>query len=283
MKPLKDKWAVMIDVTNYCSHDCLYCTKHVRHLRKDQLFHMKTEQVERAIDSLAGYNGRIGITGGEPLLNPYISEIFALVKKRVPKERAILFTSHKTLFPIWKKTIDATFGEVYINYHDRAQREVCLHQPLLLAVSDMIEDERIQQALIDKCWCNEMWSPVINNRGAFFCDCAAGLETILNLGGAWDVKPNWLERGYQDQKDKYCGHCGMCLPYPGQALTNKKEKISAGLYAEFQKRGMNHLDDMEVINAPLTVPELYENLKTWQPWHNRQDRGYEGAEYVNAC
>lgn len=275
---LYDKWAVMIDVTNKCQHNCIYCCKHVRHI--PYWSYMTIKQINEAIDSLKDYQGYIGVTGGEPLLHPLFEEICEVIAKKVPKQKAIIFTSHKSRLNKYKPLIDSVFGQVYINFHTRSQRAVCLHQPLLLAVGDMVKDEALQKELIDNCWCNRMWSPVINPYGAFFCDCAAGLEAVLRLGGGWSVESGWLNRDYQDQKDIYCKLCGMCLPYPA-AKFNDREKISGGLYDLFRESGLINLEGMEIIYKPLTPEKIKEYKRNWTPWHNRQDRGYEGPEYIN--
>lgn len=282
MKLLREKWAVMIDITNICGHGCLYCCKHVRHLAPYQIGSMSEASIRQALLSVRDFPGKVGITGGEPLDHPGFREVCAAVRELIPKEKAIIFTSHKAKHEALKGIIDQTFGEVYVNYHTPEQREICTHQPLLLAVGDMVENTLLRQKLIHSCWCNDMWSPVVSRHGAFFCDCAAGLESVLNLHGGWKVEDGWWSRDdYRDQMDTYCQWCGMCLPYPAQSQASNKEMISRSLYEEFQRRGMQQLTGMEIADKPLTVTEVMHNICCWSPWTNRQDRGFEGPEYVN--
>lgn len=277
---MRDKWAAMIDVNNVCLHGCTYCTKHIRHLRPDQIGHMTMTEIEKAIDSLGGWERKIGFTGGEPLNHPELSALMQLIRWEIPKHRAMLFTSNGFMLDKYREEIDQTFGEVYINLHNDDQKKVCKHQPLLLAVEDMVPDVSVRNSLIENCWCNKMWSPIIGKKGAFFCDCALGLDMVLDGPGGYPVEPGWIDRDYADQMERYCGFCGMCLPYP-QATLDTKEKISSGLYEKFKALGLRHLDDMEVIDTQLTISDIGNNLDGWEPWHNRQDKGFEGPAYTN--
>jgi len=277
----------MIDVNNMCGHDCTYCVKHVRHLRDDQRFQISVDEFEKCLDSLCGWPNKIALTGGDPLTHPEFETLCSLVSRYVPKDKALIFTSHKKLHAKYKPLIDATFGEVYVNYHDESQRSVCLHQPMLLAVGDMVKDEAARDQLIRHCWCNQMWSPIVGKHGAFFCDCALGLDVALDMGGGWPVERDWWKRDwdeYQDQVKQYCSLCGMCLPYPQQTISDRVEKISIGLFQRFVENGLRKLTNMNVIIEPLTTEQVLANMDGWEPWHNRQDRDTaEGPEYVNPC
>lgn len=276
------KWSVMIDVNNVCGHNCIYCPKHIRHLRKDQIMQMTEEEIINAIKSLEGWPGKIGFTGGEPLNYPDFPRLCEIARDMIPKEKAIIFTSHEKKLTQYKDIIDHTFSEVYINLHTKEQKEVCLHHPLLLAVGDMAPDEATMKTLIENCWCNKMWSPIIGKKGAFFCDCALGIDTALDMEGGWPVEPGWWKRDdYSDQMERYCHLCGMCLPYPGQKLSDGEELISYGLYEKFKKHNLRNIENMRIVKDRLTLGEIKKNLNGWEPWHNRQDRGYEGPAYVN--
>lgn len=272
---------MQIDINNVCGHGCLYCTKYIRHLREDQKMQMTLEEIERALISLNGWPHVISLTGGEPLNHPDVPAMLELVRKYVPKVKAGLFTSHKAKHEKYRDIIDQTFGMVFINLHTEEQKQICLHQQNLLAVGDMVPDAVTRRGLINNCWCNEMWSPIVGKNGAFFCDAAIGIDRILDMDGGWPIEPNWwMRESYLDQMDKYCRFCGICLPYPRQPLTTK-EKISKNLYNLFQERKLKNLDDMEVISTPLTNEDIGNNLCGWEPWRNRQDREYEGPAYYN--
>lgn len=279
MKALKDKWAVQIDVNNLCEHGCTYCTKHIRHLRKDQIVQLSKEEFEKIVLSVKNFPGAVCLTGGEPLSYPDVEWMCELIQKHIPKKKAGIFTSKK--HDKYKEIIDKTFGMVFINYHDKDQRDVCLHQPSMISVGEIVSDKVVQDSLIKNCWCNEMWSPIIGKTGAFFCDCAIGWDVLLDMGGGWPIEPNWWERSYQDQMDKYCHLCGVCVPYPRQRQADYREKITPGLYETFKKHNLRNLEDMEIVTEVLTKEDIGNNLVGWEPWHNRQDKQFEGPAYFN--
>ncbi|MEI6223052.1 MAG: radical SAM protein, partial [bacterium] len=86
MKALYKAGTIQIEVTNACTHLCANCTRCVGHHKKP--FMMSLDVVERAIQSLEGYPGTVGIMGGEPTLHPQFEEICSLVQKYVPPHRA---------------------------------------------------------------------------------------------------------------------------------------------------------------------------------------------------
>ena len=61
MRPLREMTVIQIEVTNACSLKCANCTRHVGHHRKP--FFMDLDFIEKAIDSLEGFEGRIGMMG----------------------------------------------------------------------------------------------------------------------------------------------------------------------------------------------------------------------------
>ncbi len=282
MIKMRDKWAIMVDVTNVCEHQCTYCVKHVRHLRPDQFKSMTIPDLETAIISVRDFPGKICFTGGEPLRHPEPERMMSMIRDLLPKDKVGLFTSSKTQHEKFRTQIDQTFGLVFVNYHDKDQQNVCLHQPTTLAVGDMVEDREMQQSLIAACWCNEMWSPIIGPTGAFFCDCAAGWDVLFGMGGGWPATKNWWDReGYVDQMNRYCHLCGICVPYPRQLQSETREKITPVMLSRFESHRLRNLDNFEVISSTLSAEDIKANLIGWEPWHNRQDRGNEGPQYEN--
>ena len=85
MRPLSEMTIIQIEVTNACWLKCANCTRHVGH-HKDPFF-MDLNYLEKAIDSLEGFEGNIGIMGGEPTLHPKFNEICEIVQKKIPRRK----------------------------------------------------------------------------------------------------------------------------------------------------------------------------------------------------
>ncbi|HIE36324.1 MAG TPA: 4Fe-4S cluster-binding domain-containing protein [Candidatus Omnitrophica bacterium] len=81
MKAIKDMWLIQIEITN----------GFVGHHKKT--YFIDLEMIEKAIDSLEGFEGGIGIMGGEPAFHPKFVEICKLLQKKVPPEKRYLWTT----------------------------------------------------------------------------------------------------------------------------------------------------------------------------------------------
>ena len=68
MRSPKEMRTIQIDITNACIHQCSNCTRMCGHHKKN--FFMDWNTFKAAVDSLKGYEGTIGIMGGEPTLHP---------------------------------------------------------------------------------------------------------------------------------------------------------------------------------------------------------------------
>ena len=67
ISPSKQK-VIQIETTNACPKRCSNCTRFVGHHKKP--FMMNLETFMKAVDSLKGYPGLVGIMGGEPTIHP---------------------------------------------------------------------------------------------------------------------------------------------------------------------------------------------------------------------
>ncbi|MDD2542580.1 MAG: radical SAM protein, partial [Desulfuromonadaceae bacterium] len=174
MIAIRDKRVIQIEVTNVCEHECTNCSRFVGHYRNT--YFMKLEQVEKAIDSLHDFTGGIGIMGGEPLAHPDFLEICHLMKRMVSPEKRHLWTSGYN-WSEYRKVVRKTFGEnVHFNSHkDTTQK----HHPMLLSISDIIDDKALISRLVDDCWVNRRWSASINPKGSFFCEIAAAMDVLF--------------------------------------------------------------------------------------------------------
>ena len=277
MNPIYHAWVCQIDVTSKCGRACLYCSRYSRHLRPDQVKDMSLEKIEEALNSLKNWPNLIGIIGGEPVLHSNFIEMCALIRSKFPRNKVYLWTSGGPRYNEYLPTINETFSYIAFNPHDPAQKEVCKHQPLTVALSEVVEDKRIKDQLLNQCWVQKSWCPTINEHGSYFCEVAASQDLILNGGanawpvvdGGWDKTPY----DFQDQVSALCGNCGMTIPMQREFIKNKTEKFTPLLLAKFREAGLKKVDDsdVEIFDHKFTKEELAENIKSWYPGNYRGD------------
>ena len=278
MKPIYEMYICNIDITNHCPTGCIYCSRFIRHLRPDHRYHMSLEDFRKALESLVDWPGQIGIGGGEPTLHPQFKEICDIIHKfpRPVGRQYQLFTSCGPRYQEMKDVAVGTFCCIHENPHDEGQRDICLHQPSLVAIGEAVKSSRLREQLIDDCWVQATWAPCINSKGAFFCEVAGGMDTVLDGPGGYPVEPGWWKKepkDFQDQRKRYCHKCGMAVPLNRQVLKNGKEKITPRLLKEFEAHNLSRTgqNDMEIVAGTLTVKDLEESAKTWDPGNYRQD------------
>jgi len=285
MKPLNESWMVLIEITNHCWKNCLYCSRFSKHIRKDQRFHMPLEQIEQSIKSYEGFPRFIGIIGGEPTLHPQFKQVCELLLDYYPPSKYSLLTTGGKAYERHLPTIKKTFhGFVSYNEHSEEQNKVCKHQPSTLAIDDVVKDEVIKKNLIDNCWVQLYWCPTIGVKGAFFCEVAYALDTILDGPGGYDIEPGWWKKDpkdFQDQVERYCGRCGMPVPCERQVVGSKKELISKGNYDLYKKLKLPCMSDkdVELFDEVFTEEEIKKSVLKWDPRHYRQDQCGDGTLY----
>ena len=281
MNYVYNSWVVQIDITSVCKKHCIYCTRHLGHVSAQNRYTMSLEDVERALDSLEGWPNVVGIMGGEPLLHPQFKEIVALAKKRIPKSRLQLWTSGlpNTDWENPRKVPEIAdhFGHIHYNPHDATQLSVCRHQPLSIAIDEAVPDKGIMWKLINDCWLPRLWAPSIVAAGAYFCEVAGPLDTLLYGGKhAWKVEPGWWRRppeAFQEQISKLCPRCGMCLPMERQHLVDSQEKFTPKLAEAFAKAGGIRLSEKSIalFDEQFTNSQIIEAARNWYPTNYRDD------------
>ncbi len=238
---------------------------------------MSLEQIAAALDSLLYWPGKIGIIGGEPLLHTDFVRVMELIRERFPAEKMGLWTSggknYRTLLP----DIQSTFDYLAYNEHNPEQLKSCKHQPLTVAIKEVITDEKLRKSLINDCWVQRTWCPTINHYGAYFCEVAAAQDVLLNDGeNAWPVEPMWWRKypgEFAGQVETFCDNCGMAIPMERELILNKTEKFSPALLQRFRQQGLKKVadSDVELFSRSITTDEIIKNIPTWTPGNYRGD------------
>jgi hypothetical protein len=269
MRPIYDNTVIQIDITNACHLNCANCTRFVGNHRKP--YFMDLDTVERAIRSLDGFPGRIGIMGGEPALHPQFREILALMRELVPKDKREFWTAGFK-WAEYKDDIHETFDEDRIAFNDHTQ-ETGRHQPLLVAIEEVVEDADLRAILIENCPFQARWSASITPKGAFFCEIAAAQDYLFEGPGGYDVVPGWWKKDpseFQDQVNEYCGKCSGALPLPtfsdarGGRDGPSRDVVSHGNLARLVHVGSPKAKagNYEIWDTPISADDLPDD---WDP------------------
>jgi len=238
MKSPKNMDVIQIEITNACNNRCANCTRFCGHHKTP--FFMDFETFKKAVDSMKGFSGVLGIMGGEPTLHPeferfvtYYKEQFGydtLDKVYKGPDNDFLGYIFNNLFSIKKNNqrglwssmgskyykhfelIQDTFGYQLLNDHSNPS----MHETLMVTRKELnISDEKWQY-MRDNCWIQNLWSASITPKGAFFCEIAAALDMLLDGPGGWPIEPGWWKRSPQEFADQlhWCELCSAPLAMP---------------------------------------------------------------------
>ena len=279
MIPIKDQWAIQLDITSHCIRQCSNCTRCLGHLKTN--WHMSVDKFEYALKSTVGFldqpddcQGRyrvIGIIGGEPLLHPQFSTITALMVALIPeKRRRGLWTGWKSrpgwvakkpdwlAWPHGQLCQDA-YGYVNWNPHGNPYG-ASKHTPVLAASKDLIPDASVRHAMQERCWVQRIWSSAINIHGAYFCEVAAALDALYHNGAnAMTVEPDWWKRDIPANQRSLCDLCSAFLPltprWDREEVDDVSESAEAFLKSICSRRRMHVITTFQA--DPNWQPERY--------------------------
>ena len=263
MRPIHENTVIQIDVTNACHLSCSHCTRFVGHHRKP--YFMDLDTVRAAIGSLEGFPGRVGIMGGEPALHPEFRSILGVLRELVPKDRREFWTAGWK-WAEYKEDILETFYKHRVAFNDHTQPSG-RHQPLLVAIDEVVADPELRAILIDNCPFQARWSAAITPRGAYFCEIAAAQSWLLDGPDGYPIEPGWWRKEpheFQDQVAEYCGRCSGAIPLPqysdgrGGRDGPTKDVVSPRNLELLRKAGSGKAlrGDVEVWKTPITADDL---------------------------
>lgn len=237
---------IQIDITNACNMRCSNCTRFCGNHKKP--FFMNFETFKRAVDSMEGFDGVVGLIGGEPTLHPEFERFALYMQEKFGKqmETAIPYPQKDFIHEIHRREFGAeklrtkpdgsyfmkkygaglwsnmsgtyrkhyeliqdTFAVQYLNDHINPS----YHQPGLFSRKDLGISDEAWIPMRDKCWIQNTWSATITPKGAFFCEVAGALDMLFNGPGGWKIEPGWWKRTPEEFGDQlhWCEICGFAL------------------------------------------------------------------------
>ena len=265
----QDQRIIQIDVTNACIHKCSNCTRFCGHHKKP--FFMDMATFKRAVDSLDGYVGTVGIMGGEPTLNPHFEEMAEyLASKREPKKQGALIRPQAHFMDeihdvemehtfvhkrgdVERRTVNgpglwSAMGENYKKYYETIQdtityqalndhSNVMYHQPALISRHDLNIPDKEWIPMRDACWVQNLWSACITPKGAFFCEIAGALDMLFDGPGGWEIEPGWWKKtpGEFGEQLKWCEICGLALDTFMRNANEEMDDVSPELYEKLKR------------------------------------------------
>lgn len=261
MKSPADMKIIMIDITNACHKSCSNCTRFCGEHPKP--FLMDLETFKKAVDSMAGFKGIVGIIGGEPTLHPQFSAMIDYYESRIPEPRAATFLrqpvesfqSYSRMVKYMRGRKRGLFSSLGIGYYKNFEQiqdvfayqslndhqTVNTHQAIMVTRKELgIPDEEWFK-LRDSCWIQNLWSASITPKGAFFCEIAASLDMLFGGPGGWPIEPGWWKRKPSEFGDqlKWCEMCSVALKVPTMAATEETDIVSPAM-----------LERLKQINGP---------------------------------
>ena len=294
MKKLSKMSIIQIDVTNACLLRCSNCTRFCGHHKNT--FFMDYEFYKKAVDSMEGFKGMVGVMGGEPTLHPdfeqmvrYISEkrnspnythslkpikdfnehykehLIPVKGEFVNKGRAGLWSAMNRQYLNHFEIINDSFDCQVLNDHDNS----CLHQAMLVSRKELgIPDDEWEKKR-DACWIQNNWSGTITPKGAFFCEIAGALDMLFDGPGGWEVEPDWWKRDVEDYKDQlhWCELCGGCLNVPKRLSHDGRDDITPEMLKKLKS-----IDSPKVKQGKYSIltPEEY-NKDDYSPFVDSND------------
>lgn len=257
MKSPAEMKVIQIDITNSCHKACSNCTRFCGQHPKP--FYMDEETFKKAVDSMAGFEGIVGIMGGEPTLHPQFPEFMDYYAAHIEEPRPAAFLGEPMpSFKEYSRTVKYMRGRKrglwsslgvgyyknfeqiqdvfpYQNLNDHAV--VNTHQAIMVTRRELgiPDDEWIK--LRDNCWIQNLWSASITPKGAFFCEIAAALDMLFDGPGGWPIEPGWWKRKPSEfgEQLNWCEMCSVALKVPTMNANEDTDIVSPLMLEKLKK------------------------------------------------
>jgi hypothetical protein len=188
-------------------------------------------------------------------MHPKFREVLAIYREMIPdKERREFWTTGWKWYE-YSNDIYETFEENLIHVNDHSQY-TGKHQPLLVAIDEVIPDAALREELIDDCWVQRQWSASITPKGAFFCEVAASLDHLFDGPGGWPVEKDWWKRlpvDYGEQRDFACNKCSAAIPTvvrDGQQIFGPESDARGGRELSVDTVSPGNLERLKAVGSP---------------------------------
>ena len=217
---------LQIEWTSRCVLSCSDCT----HFSGSYYQHpeLSFEQFRDIVDSLEGYPGMIGAIGGDPVITKDFERMCLYAQEKIPREQHGLWTTFPKGYEHFRELICATFGNILLNDHTMKN---IMHAPILVAIDEVVPDEDDMFLIVDQCWLANRWSPVVNGKGAYFCEVAGSMAQLFQGSDGWKLEPGWWKKtpkDYGPQMSEFCRKCGCALPLTRRPSVDGRDDISPG-------------------------------------------------------
>lgn len=310
MKSPQDMRIIQIDITNACIHRCSNCTRFCGHHKKP--FFMDWDTFKKAVESMRGYKGTVGIMGGEPTLHPQFQRFVEYIKEHenfpktenwlvkptrnfmdvvgkmeqrdtyVSYEHGIkrnvvdgwgLWSALSGKYKEYYELIQDTFNMQALNDH----KNIMYHSPIMITRREMgIPDEEWHH-IRDNCWAQDAWSATITPKGAFFCEIAGALDILFDGPGGWPIEQGWWKRTPKEFGDQlqWCEICGICIDTFTRDANDETDDMSPWYYEQLNRMESPKVKKEGMANVlKITDGKIEEESRT----NAKQVRHYEYSE-----
>ena len=248
---------LQVHVTRACDKSCYGCTQGSNLAGKPVM--IPPAEYAKALDSIQGYFGVVGMFGGNPTMHPQFDLLCEILRSKFPKEQCGIWCNNpRGKGAVMRETFNPAVSNLNVHEDRAAYDEFARdwpeckgvlkgldtdsrHSPPFVAMRDVIPDEATRWKLIADCDINKYWSAMlchVPTRGlrAFFCEIAGAQAMLHGADPGWPdlglpAEPGWWKQpmsAFAAQVEHYCHRCGIPLRRYGQlANGGEHEEVSA--------------------------------------------------------